>query len=103
MRAAIPTDAFARSDQDRYIMTTIVQPLAMNADVILRWSSAGHDAARLENDADFENGTRSIVKTVLSRTVRPGDNRLRALIDAVFASSPRIAANVSSTGVLQSP
>jgi len=82
---------------------TIMQPLAMNADVILRWFSAGHDAARFGNGADTGNGTRSILKTVLRRTLHPVDNHLRALIEAVIASCPRIAANLSSTGVLQSP
>jgi hypothetical protein len=75
----------------------------MNADIILRWSSAGHDTARRAHGTDAANRMLPMSKAALRQPVRHGESQLRALIEAVFASSPRNAANFSSTGLLQSP
>lgn len=103
MCAAISAHAFGRSDPDRHVMTKSALPIAMNADVILRWSSTGRDAARLEHDAEAANGTRPMPKTVLCQPVHHDAAQLSASITGQRPTFKGRVANLGSAAVLLSP
>lgn len=84
-------------------MTNIALPIAMIADIILRWFWTGRDAARLGHDAEAANGTRPMSKTVLRQPGSHDATQLRASTTVLRPAFKGKVANLSSPTVLLSP
>lgn len=84
-------------------MTTITLPQTMDADVNLRWSSTGRDAARLGHGAEAANGTRQMSKAALRQPVHHVATELSASITVLRHYFSGKVANRSWAAVLLSP
>lgn len=84
-------------------MTTITLPQTMDANVNLRWSSTGRDAARLRHDAAAANGTRQMSKAVLCQPGRHGSAEFSVSSTVLRHYFSGKVANRSWAAVLLSP